>query len=63
MLHPAAVGAQGTWRSADGTPNGIGVDPVFQLYSHLWDAGLVGEERQFYNLTKVMLTSALELSP
>ena len=58
---PAGVGANGTWASIGGSPDGIGVDPVFQLYSHLWDAGLVGEEQQYYNLTKVNCTSTLEL--
>lgn len=44
------------WSSADSDPQGVGVDPVFQLYSHLWDADLVGDEGQFYNLTMVNIS-------
>lgn len=38
----------------DETPEGIGVDPVFQLYSYLWDLDLQGDENQYYDLTKVV---------
>ncbi len=32
---------------------GIGLDPVFQVWSNLWNSALTGEQDQYYNLTKV----------
>ena len=32
---------------------GIGVDPVFQTWSDLWNLNLVGDEDKYYNITKV----------
>jgi len=32
---------------------GIGVDPVFQTWSDLWNLDLVGDEDKYYNITKV----------
>ena len=31
----------------------IGVDPVFQTWSDLWNLDLVGDEDEYYNITKV----------
>ena len=52
-MHFAGVGQTGTWDAISADPDGIGVDPVFQLYSYLWDLDLYGDERQYYNMTKV----------
>ena len=35
------------------TEGGIGLDPVFQIWSHLWDVDLTGEEDEYYNMTEV----------
>ena len=32
---------------------GIGLDPVFQIWSNLWNLGLTGQEYLYYNLTQV----------
>ena len=50
----AGVGAEGAWAAVTGAPEGIGVDPVFQLYSYLWDIDLYGEEPHYYNMAKVI---------
>ncbi|DBA75406.1 TPA: hypothetical protein ACH3X1_010669 [Trebouxia sp. C0004] len=31
---------------------GIGLDPVFQSWSHLWSLGVTGEEDHYYNMTQ-----------
>lgn len=31
---------------------GIGLDPVFQVWSSLWNLDLTGEQYEFYNLTQ-----------
>ena len=56
-MHFAGVGQTGTWDAGSADPEGIGVDPVFQLYSYLWDLDLYGDERQYYNMTKVCFTA------
>ena len=50
---PAGVGQAGTWAARNGTFEGLGVDPVFQLYSYLWNPDVYGQEQQYYNMTKV----------
>ena len=35
------------------TRGGIGVDPIFQTWSDLWNLDLVGDEDKYYNITKV----------
>ena len=40
---------------------GIGLDPVFQIWSHLWDVDLNGEEDRYYNMTKVISTPPQQL--
>lgn len=32
---------------------GIGLDPVFQIWSHLWSLDVTGEQAQYYNMTQV----------
>lgn len=32
---------------------GIGLDPVFQVWSHLWNVDLTGEEDLYYNTSQV----------
>jgi len=32
---------------------GIGLDPVFQTWSHLWSLDVIGEQDQYYNMTQV----------
>ena len=32
---------------------GLGLDPVFQVWSNLWNSGLTGEQQEYYNLSKV----------
>ena len=32
---------------------GLGLDPVFQTWSHLWTLEVTGEENQYYNVTQV----------
>ena len=50
---PAGIGQGGSWAAADGTFEGLGVDPVFQLYSYLWNPDVYGQEQQYYNMSKV----------
>ena len=50
----AGIGGEGTWAAANDTYEGLGVDPVFQRYSYLWDLDLDGEEQQYYNMTQVV---------
>lgn len=33
---------------------GIGLDPVFQIWSNLWSLDVTGEEDQYYNMTQVL---------
>ena len=35
------------------TEGGIGLDPVFQTWSYLWNINLNGEEEKYYNMTEV----------
>lgn len=53
MAHVAGVGSGGTYAAVNAAPEGLGVDPVFQLYSYLWDEDLYGDGQQYYNMTKV----------
>ena len=32
---------------------GLGLDPVFQIWSNLWNLELTGEQQEYYNLSKV----------
>ena len=49
---PAALGAPvGATPKA---PQGLGVDPVFQIYSYLWNINQWGEESEYYNITQVL---------
>ena len=34
---------------------GIGLDPVFQSWSHLWSLDVTGEQDQYYNMTQVQI--------
>lgn len=34
---------------------GIGLDPVFQSWSHLWSLDVTGEQDQYYNMTQVQM--------
>ncbi len=34
---------------------GIGLDPVFQIWSHLWSLDVTGEQDQYYNMTQVQM--------
>lgn len=38
---------------ASSTEGGIGLDPVFQIWSDLWNLNLNGEEEEYYNMTEV----------
>ena len=33
---------------------GIGLDPIFQIWSNLWSLDLSGNEDQYYNMTEVV---------
>ncbi len=41
---------------------GIGVDPVFQTWSDLWNLDLVGDGDKYYNTTKVTCLHKLSLT-
>ena len=45
------------------TEGGLGIDPVFQIWSHLWDVDLNGEEEKYYNMTEVRSTLQQHASP
>ena len=47
-LQPAPVLAE-----PSSTEGGIGLDPVFQIWSYLWDVDLNGQEAKYYNMTEV----------
>jgi len=32
---------------------GIGLDPIFQVWSNLWSLDLTGDEDEYYNMTEV----------
>ena len=34
---------------------GIGLDPIFQIWSNLWSLDLSGNEDQYYNMTEVVI--------
>ena len=38
---------------ASSTEGGIGLDPVFHIWSYLWNVDLNGEEEKYYNMTEV----------
>lgn len=50
--HPSLQPAPGLAEPSS-TERGIGLDPVFQIWSNLWDLRLTGEEDEYYNMTKV----------
>lgn len=59
LLTYSGMGVHTSLQSATGpaepssTEGGIGLDPVFQIWSYLWNVDLNGEEEKYYNMTEV----------
>ena len=50
---PAAPQLAARLQEHTGTEGSIGLDPVFQIWSNLWNLDLTGDQDEYYIMTKV----------